>query len=295
VAHKEALFQFLQQRWRTLFDAGFDILLYDLTSTYFESAPPEDPRDKRRFGYSRDKRRDCVQLVIALIITPEGFPLAYAVLAGNTTDNRTLRLFLRQIERRYGKADRIWLLDRGIPTEATLAQLRASAPPVRSLVGTPKGRLAQVEAALLGQPWQQVRAGIDVKLLPHAGEVYVLARSHNRVAKERAMRRKPLKRLWQRLRQLQGMQLTWDQLLLKLGAARQRWPSRNGGNLNKRPASPRLIRRRRFSICAAKPPQTVLMMKTTPTIWRGNFPGCALIRNGIFLIQRARPGIFTTS
>jgi transposase len=92
-------------------------------------------------------------------------------------------------------------------------------------VGTPKGRLAQVEAALLGQPWQQVRAGIDVKLLPHAGEVYVLARSHNRVAKERAMRRKPLKRLWQRLRQLQGMQLTRDQLLLKLGAARQRWPA----------------------------------------------------------------------
>ena len=223
--HKRALFAHLTTRWRDLFNARYEVLLYDLTSTYFESAPPEDPRDKRRFGYSRDKRRDCVQLVIALIITPEGFPLAYAVLAGNTTDNRTLRLFLRQIERRYGKADRIWLMDRGIPTEATLAQMRASAPPVRYLVGTPKGRLAQVEAALLGQPWQQVRAGIDVKLLPHAGEVYVLARSHNRVAKERAMRRKPLKRLWQRLRQLQGMQLTRDQLLLKLGAARQRWPA----------------------------------------------------------------------
>jgi len=173
----------------------------------------------------KDKRRDCVQLVIALILTPEGFPLAYEVLAGNVTDNRTLRLFLRQIERQYGQAERIWLMDRGIPTEATLDQMRASTPPVRYLVGTPKGRLSQLEAALLAQPWQQVRAGIDVKLLAQAGELYVLARSASRVAKERAIRRKQLKRLWQRLRQLQGMALTRDKLLLKLGAARQRWPA----------------------------------------------------------------------
>lgn len=166
-----------------------------------------------------------MQLVIALIITPEGFPLAYEVLAGNTTDNRTLRLFLRQIERRYGKAERTWLMDRGIPTEATLEQMRGSAPPVRYLVGTPKGRLSTLEAALLDQPWHQVRDGIAVKLLPQAGEVYVLARSPSRVAKERAIRRKQLKRLWQRLRQLQGMALTRDPLLLKLGAARQRWPA----------------------------------------------------------------------
>ena len=223
--HKRALFAHLTARWRDLFNASYEILLYDLTSTYFESDPPEDPHDPRRFGYSRDQRSDCVQLVLALIITPEGFPLAYEVLAGNVTDNRTLRLFLRQIARRYGQAERIWLMDRGIPTEATLAQMRASTPPIRYLVGTPKGRLSSLEAALLAQPWQQVRAGITVKLLPQAGELYVLARSASRVAKERAIRRKQLKRLWQRLRQLQGMTLTRDQLLLKLGAARQRWPA----------------------------------------------------------------------
>jgi hypothetical protein len=225
LAHKRALFTHLQARWRDLFNARYDVLLYDLTSTYFESDPPEDPHDKRRFGYSRDKRSDCVQVLIALVITPEGFPLAYEVLSGNVTDNRTLRLFLRQIERRYGKAERIWLMDRGIPTEATLAQMRASDPPVRYLVGTPKGRLSQLEAALLDQPWQQVRAGIAVKLLSHSADVYVLARSERRVAKERAMRRKQLKRLWERLHRLQAMRATRDRLLLKLGAARQRWPS----------------------------------------------------------------------
>jgi hypothetical protein len=223
--HKRALFAHLTARWRDLFNCTYEVLLYDLTSTYFESEPPENPTAKRRFGYSRDKRHDCVQLVIALIITPEGFPLAYEVLAGNTPDNRTLRLFLRQIERRYGKAERIWLMDRGIPTEATLAQMRASAPPVRYLVGTPKGRLSKLEAALLPAPWQQVRDGITVKLLPQADEVYVLARSASRVAKERAIRRKQLKRLWRRLHQLQAMGLTRDQLLLKLGAARQQWPA----------------------------------------------------------------------
>jgi hypothetical protein len=223
--HKRALFAHLQTRWRDLFNASYEVLLYDLTSTYFESDPPDDPHDKRRFGYSRDKRSDCVQVLVALVITPEGFPLAYEVLSGNVTDNRTLRLFLRQIERQYGKAERIWLMDRGIPTEATLEQMRASDPPVRYLVGTPKGRLSQLEATLLGQPWQQVRDGIEVKLLPQTEDVYVLARSERRVAKERAMRRKHLKRLWQRLHQLQGMRLIRDRLLLKLGAARQRWPA----------------------------------------------------------------------
>jgi transposase len=225
LAHKRALFTHLTARWRDLFNCSYEVLLYDLTSTYFESDPPDDPTDKRRFGYSRDKRTDCVQLVIALIITPEGFPLAYEVLAGNTTDNRTLRLFLRQIERRYGKAERIWLMDRGIPTEAVLAQMRASTPPVRYLVGTPKGRLSKLEAALLAQPWQQVREGITVKLWAEADDVYVLARSETRVAKERAIRRKQLKRLWRRLHELQAMGLRRDKLLLKLGAAQQRWPA----------------------------------------------------------------------
>src|SRR6266851_1862964 len=168
LAHKPALFSHLCQRWRDLFGASFDVLLYDLTSTYFESPPPDDDADKRRYGYSRDKRSDCVQVVIALIVTPEGFPLAYEVLPGNTADCTTLRAFLRKIEAQYGKADRIWVMDRGIPTEQVLAEMRQSDPPISYLVGTPKGRLTKLEKALLVLPWQAVRDGVDVKLLPPA-------------------------------------------------------------------------------------------------------------------------------
>ncbi len=138
--HKEALFDHLVGRWRDLFNASFDVLLYDLTSTYFEANPPFPEGDKRRHGYSRDHRADCVQVVIALVVTPEGLPLTYEVLPGNTADNTTLHHFLALIERQYGKARRIWLMDRGIPTEAVLAEMRGADPPVQYLVGTPKGR-----------------------------------------------------------------------------------------------------------------------------------------------------------
>jgi hypothetical protein len=150
--HKQALFDHLTRRWRDLFYASFEVLLYDLTSTYFEADPPSDKADLRRYGYSRDHRPDCVQVVIALVVTPEGFPLAYEVLPGNTADNTTLRTFLDKIEKQYGRARRIWLMDRGIPTEEVLEQMRASDPPVQYLVGTPKGRLSQLERALLEQP-----------------------------------------------------------------------------------------------------------------------------------------------
>jgi len=225
LAHKTALFSHLTQRWRDLFNASFDVLLYDLTSTYFECDPPAEEQDKRKFGYSRDKRPDCVQVVIALIVTPEGFPLAYEVLSGNTSDKTTLRRFLQKIETQYGKARRVWVMDRGIPTEEALAEMRAADPPVQYLVGTPKGRLSKLEKDLLDKPWQQARAGVEVKLLPQEGELYVLARSADRVAKERAMRKKQLKRLWKRLKQLQGMKLCSKDLLMKLGAARQQSPS----------------------------------------------------------------------
>jgi len=122
--HKRALFDHLTQRWKDLFNAKFDVLLYDLTSTYFESNPPFPEGDKRRYGYSRDKRSDCVQVVIALIVTPEGFPLAYEVMAGNTADTTTLKDFLKKIEEQYGTAERIWVMDRGIPTEAVLGAMR---------------------------------------------------------------------------------------------------------------------------------------------------------------------------
>ena len=223
--YKAQLFDHLTQRWKDLFNAKFDVLLYDLTSTYCESDPPFPEKDRRKFGYSRDKRPDCVQVVIGLIVTPEGFPLAYEVMAGNTSDKTTLKDFLEKIEKQYGKAQRIWVMDRGIPTEETLEQMRASDPPVLYLVGTPKGRLSQLEDKLSELPWQQVREGIEVKLLAQTGEVYVFAQSQDRVNKERSMRRGQLKRLCQRLQELQGMELKRDELLMKLGAARQQAPS----------------------------------------------------------------------
>jgi len=225
LTHKNALFAHLVQRWRDLFGAEFDVLLYDLTSTYFESEPPFGENDKRQFGYSRDKRPDCVQVVIALIVTPQGFPLTYEVLCGNTSDKTTLKEFVQKIEKQYGQARRIWIMDRGIPTEETLAEMRASDPPVQYLVGTPKGRLTKLEKDLLEKPWQQARPGVTVKLLPRAGELYVLARSVERVAKERAMRRRQLKKLWQRLHELRARKLRREDLLMKLGAARQQAPS----------------------------------------------------------------------
>jgi hypothetical protein len=219
LAHKEALFSYLQERWRALFDVRFDVLLYDLTSTYFESDPPG--YGKRKYGYSRDKRPDCVQVVIALIVTPDGFPLAYEVLPGNTSDKTTLEDFLAKIEAQYGEADRVWIMDRGIPTEASLAVMRAANAPVHYLVGTPKGRLSKLEKAFLTKPWAQVRESVEVKLLEQDEEIYILARSHGRMHKERAMRRRRLKRLWQRLGGLQRQKLTRDELLLKLGAAKK--------------------------------------------------------------------------
>jgi transposase len=220
VEHKLALFGFLRERWSGLFGVKFDVLLYDLTSTYFESDPPFPEGDKRKFGYSRDKRSDCVQVVIALVITPEGFPLAYEVLAGNTADKTTLGAFLKKIEDQYGKAGRIWIMDRGIPTEEVLAQMRACDPPILYLVGTPKGRLGKLEAELLALEWQEAREGVEVKLLPRTGELYVLARSRDRVAKERAMRRRQLKKLWARLAELKRMAPSRDALLIKLGVAK---------------------------------------------------------------------------
>jgi len=223
VAHKAALFDHLTARWRDLFGAKFEVLLYDLTSTYFESEAPADPADPRRFGYSRDKRGDCVQVVIALIVTPEGFPLAYEMLPGHTTDKTTLQDFLAKIEKQYGKAERIWVMDRGIPTEATLEQMRASDPPVSYLVGTPKGKLTALEAELATRDWQQARPSVRVKLLPQDGETYVLVQSQDRIAKERAMRRRRLRAYLDRLAEIKARQrpLRRDALHQALGAAKQ--------------------------------------------------------------------------
>jgi transposase len=216
--HKKEFFSFLNQRWKDLFNVDFEILLYDLTSTYFECDPPET--GKRQFGYSRDKRSDCVQVVIALIVTPEGFPLAYEVLNGNTSDKTTLPDFLKKIEGQYGKAQRIWVMDRGVPTEKILKEMRESETPVSYLVGTPRGHLSKLEQDFLNRPWASIRSEVEVKLLPRENEVYVLTKSRGRVSKERSMRQRRLKKLWKRLHELQRQKLTRDRLLLKLGSAK---------------------------------------------------------------------------
>ena len=224
--HKADLFSHLMARWRDLFGANFDVLLYDLTSTYFEiNASEVAEGDKRRHGYSRDKRPDCPQVVIALVVTTDGLPLAYEVLPGNTADCTTLRMFLARIERQYGRARRVWVMDRGIPTEAVLAEMRGSDPPVQYLVGTPKGRLSRLEKQLLTKPWQKARAGVQVKLLAEDDELYVYAESVDRASKERAMRSRQLKWLWKRLRELAAMEIPREEMLMKLGAARSRAPT----------------------------------------------------------------------
>ena len=188
---------------------------YDLTSTYFESDTPREADDKRQYGYSRDKRFDCLKMVIA----PEGFPLSYEVLAGNTKDSSTLSDFLKRIETHYGRAKRIWIMDRGIPTEESLKQMRAMG--ASYLVGTPKGRLTKLEKAFLSQPWQRVREGVEVKRLAQGEDTYVLAQSVKRINKDRAMRRRRLGRYVGRLKELQRQTLTRDELLMKVGAAKK--------------------------------------------------------------------------
>jgi transposase len=221
VAHKAALFSFLQERWKDLFGIRYEVLLYDLTSTYFESNPPFAEGDKRQFGYSRDKRSDCVQVVIALVVTPEGFPMAYEVLSGNTSDKTTLKDFLERIQKQYGKARRVWVMDRGIPTDEVLEEMRQQTdPPLQYVVGTPKGRLGKLEAQLVKLSWQQARPSVQVKLLSQEEELFVLVQSQARVSKERAMRRRKLKQLWTRLKALREQRPSYETLLMKLGAAK---------------------------------------------------------------------------
>jgi transposase len=216
--HKQDLFVHLQRRWKDLFDAEFDVLLYDLTSTYVEGEAEQNP--KAKYGYSRDGRPDCKQVVIALVMTPSGLPLAYEVLDGNTSDKTTLREFLDKIESLYGKARRVWLMDRGIPTEAVLTEMRNARQETFYLVGTSRAKIKQYEKKWLELPWQRVRESVEVKLFAQEGELYVLAKSDGRQAKEMAIRRKKLARLLRKLRAMRRSCPKRDQLLMRVGAAK---------------------------------------------------------------------------
>ena len=171
-------------------------------------------------GNRRDKRSDCVQVVVALVLTPEGFPVAYEVYPGNTRDSATLGEFLDRIEKRYGKFRRTWLMDRGIPTEEMLEKMRERG--IDYLVGTPKGHLTGVEKPLLEKTWVEARENVRVKILQQGPEFYVYGESQDRVSKERSMRRRRLRRLWAGLRELRNRKsITRDDLLMYIGALKK--------------------------------------------------------------------------
>ena len=248
VEHKQELFIHLKQKWAELFAADFEVLLYDLTSTYFEGEMEECCKAKR--GYSRDSRPDCLQVVIALIVTPEGFPLAYEVMDGNTSEQKTLQPFLDRIEKSYGAARRVWVMDRGIPAEATLKQMRERN--ISYLVGTPKGSINKHEKQWLELPWQQVRDSVQVKLYERGEELYVLARSDGRQAKEIAIRRKRLVRLLRKLRAMRRSLPGRDQLLLRIGAARKEAGRAFGFVIITLPAATEAVTRASFHFCVDK-------------------------------------------
>jgi transposase len=215
--HRDALFQHLRNRWQDLFGLKLEVLLYDLTSTYFEGSA--ENIQKARYGYSRDHRPDCKQVVLALVVTPEGFPVGYEVMNGNTLDKQTLPQFMERIEGLYGKAQRIWLMDRGIPTEEQLTALRASGADVKYLVGTPRAQVKKTRGQWEAAPWIKVRDSVEVKLFKEQEELYVVARSDGRQQKEMAIRRKKLARLLWTLRGMRK-ETQRDRLLMRWGAAK---------------------------------------------------------------------------
>src|SRR5450631_4158697 len=184
--HKTKLERHLKERYGALFGAEFDVLLYDLTSTYVEGAAEKNPMVRR--GYSRDHRPDCEQLVIALIVNNEGFPFSYETFDGNRSDVSTMETILRMVERKYGKARRIWIFDRGIVSEENLAAIRKRGG--QYLTGTPRSQMKQFEAELLKDDWTQVRPEVDVKRvpIPNGEETYILCRTTGRKEKEQAIR-----------------------------------------------------------------------------------------------------------
>jgi transposase len=213
LAHKEALCVHLKTRWETMFDLDYDILLYDLTSTYFEGMC--QGIDKAKFGRSKDRRSDCRQILIALVVTPEGFPIDYDVLPGNTSEKTTLTDLLSKIEKQYGKARRVWLMDRGIPTEESLSLMRETG--IDYLVGPPRKWLDEFQERLLEVDWQQANESVRVKTVKDQGETYVLACSQSRRAKERAMRKRKVRDYLMGLEKLQKNYRDRDRFMKRLG------------------------------------------------------------------------------
>ena len=269
--HKQELFVWLKQKWADLFHSDFEVLLYDLTSSYFEGEMEQNPKAKR--GYSRDKRPDCLQLVIALVVTTDGLPLAYEVMKGNTSDRTTLPDFLKKVEDTYGKARRVWVMDRGVPTEAILKDMRDPQRQTFYLVGTPKSRINQHEKKWLDLPWQKVRDSVEVKLYEHEGELYVLAKSGGRQAKENAMRRKRLTRLLRKLRAMRKSLPKRDQLLLRIGAAKKEAGRAFGFVKIQTPSADQAVTRETFSFEVEKAKLKAAEQRDGHYLLRSNLTG----------------------
>ena len=225
VEHKPALERHLAERWRDLFGASFDVLLYDLTSTYFEGEAEGVEQAAR--GYSRDHRPDCAQVVIALVVTPEGLPLSYEIFEGNRADVTTLEAMLEQVEAQHGRARRIWIFDRGLVSESNLERLRERGG--QYVVGTPRQQLASYEQELLQGSWRQISDSVQVQLIEQEQETYVLARSLDRAKKEEAMRWRQVRGLMRDLIRLRrtvrhGNLVDGDKVLMRLGRLSERWP-----------------------------------------------------------------------
>ena len=204
--HKTKLEGHLKERYGSLFGAEFDVLLYDLTSTYVEGAAEDNPMMRR--GYSRDHRPDCEQMVIALIVNSEGFPFSYETFDGNRADVSTVETMLRMVERKYGKARRIWIFDRGIVSEENLAAIRKRGG--QYLVGTPRRQMKRFEAELVKEDWTRVRPEVEVKkvAIPQGEETYILCRTAGRREKEKAIRERFCSRMEEALKRLEKTMAT---------------------------------------------------------------------------------------
>lgn len=245
--HKTRLEQHLKQRYGELFGAEFDVLLYDLTSTYVEGAAEKNPMMRR--GYSRDHRPDCEQMVIALIVNSEGFPFSYETFDGNRADVATMETILRMVERKYGKARRIWVMDRGVVSEENLAAIRKRGG--QYLVGTPRSQMKRFENELLQENWTQVREDVEIKQIPipQGEETYILCRTAGRKEKEKAIRERFSVRMENALRGLeksiaQGRLKDRYKMERRLGRIQERYPQVNDlyqVTLENTAAGPRLV------------------------------------------------------
>ena len=200
--HKETIEKHLKERLGNLFDLKYDLLLYDITSTYFEGECLGNPMAQR--GYSRDSRPDCLQVCIGLVVTTDGIPLGYEVFDGNTNDSTTVEAIVQAMEGKYGRANRVWVMDRGMVSEANLKFLRDRGGSY--IVGTPKAMLRQFERHLTNKDWHEVQAGVEVKLVPgpDGTETFILARSHDRREKEKAMHERFIERMEVKLKRMQA-------------------------------------------------------------------------------------------